>query len=130
MTIREGESVLELKCQSDGSGDYLASIEVRVDGFAGHADGHIVGGEWTAFADALRTLEATRNGEARLASAMPGEFELRIHAINSRGHMGVSGLLHYRRVGADEWPDQQLRFAFEFDQAMLPAFARAVALVR
>jgi hypothetical protein len=41
--------------------------------------------------------------------------------------MGVSGVLSYRRVGVQEWPVQQLYFAFEFDPSKLAAFARAAA---
>lgn len=126
-SIQEGESSLGVCCAPDGCGDYLASIEVAVDGFSGHADGHVVGSEWLAFMDALARLEQTRKGEARFCSAFPGEFEVKIHSIDSRGHMGVSGLLRYSRAGGDEWPHQALKFAFAFDPSKLPSFARAVA---
>jgi len=129
-SLQEGTASLELSCESDGSGDYLASLEVRVEGFVGHADGHIVGAEWTAFVKALCRLEEIRKGEARLESAIPGEFQLRVHSIDSRGHMGISGMLRYRRVGVEEWPYQELRFAFEFDPSKLPEFARCVTLAR
>ena len=127
-SLQEGTASLELSCNSDGSGDYLASIEVCVEGFSGHAEGHVVGADWTAFVKALRRLDEMRKGEARFESAIPGEFELRIHSIDSRGHMGISGLLRYQRVGVEEWPHQQLRFAFEFDPSKLPAFTHSVSL--
>lgn len=127
-SLEEGSASLELGCAPDGSGDYLVSLTVRVEGFSGHADGHVAGADWIAFVKAIRNLEETRKGEARFASVCPGEFELRVHAIDSRGHMGISGLLRYQRGGAEDQPQQQLRFAFEFDPSKLPAFARSVAL--
>ncbi len=129
-SLQEGTASLELSCESDGAGDYLAALEVRVDGFSGHADGHVVGGEWDGFANDLRSLAQTCKGEARFESAIAGEFELRVHSIDSLGHMGVSGLLRYRRVGVEDWPQQQFRFAFEFDPSKLSAFARCIAISR
>ena len=118
-SLSEGSASLKLLCEPDGDGDYLASIEVSVEGFTGHADGHIVGSDWRAFVDALRKLEKARIGEARVESAYPGEFELRFHSIDSKGHMGVSGSLRFSRSGGEVWPHQQLRFAFEFDPSNL-----------
>jgi hypothetical protein len=64
---------------------------------------------------------------ARLISAMPGEFDLEVKSIDSKGHMGVSGVLSYRRLGVEQWPVQQLRFAFEFDPSKLSAFVAAAS---
>jgi hypothetical protein len=70
------------------------------EGFSGHADGHVVGAAWQTFVRELTTLETERKGAAHLVSAMPGEFDLEVKSIDGEGHMGVSGVLSYRRVGA------------------------------
>jgi hypothetical protein len=126
MRIEEQESVLELTVTPDGSGDFLVAVEARSEGFCGHADGVVVGAAWGAFVQELGILEAERKGVARLISAL-GEFDLEVRAIDSRGHMGASGVLSYRPAGIEEWPVQQLRFAFEFDPSKLSSFANAAA---
>jgi hypothetical protein len=127
MKIEEKDSVLELVATDDGSGDFLVTIEAQIEGFCGHADGHVFGAAWHAFVRQLAALEAERKGAARLISAMPGDFDLEVMALDSKGHMGLSGVLSYRRAGVDEWPVQQLRFGFEFDPSKLSAFAKAAA---
>jgi hypothetical protein len=88
-----------------------------------------VGSAWRAFVRELTALEAQRKGAARLLSAMPGEFDLEVKAIDDKGHMGVSGVLSYR-VGIEQWPVQQLRFALEFDPSKLSAFVVTAAGAR
>jgi len=125
ISLSEKESSLLITCDSDGAGDFLVAIETKTDGFEGHADGHVVGAEWQQFVADLQRLEKTRKGVARFASASPGEFELSIKAIDSRGHMGVIGVLRYRRVGVEDWPQQQLQFAFEFDPSLLTSLVQS-----
>jgi hypothetical protein len=127
MEILEADSTLVLAATDDGDGDFLISVEVRSDGFSGHEDGVVVGPEWCSFVEQLGALETERKGSAHLLSAVSGEFDVRVHAIDGRGHMGVSGVLSYRRVGVEDWPAQQLHFAFEFDPSKLAPFARAAA---
>lgn len=119
LSITADGSLLVVTFEDDGSGDLLVSIEASSDGFSGHADGHVVGEDWERFVAELGHLERNRKGAARLSSAFPGEFEVVIGARDSVGHMGVSGILQYRRVGVEQWPVQQLHFAFEFDPSLL-----------
>lgn len=119
LSITSDASLLVVTIDDDGSGDLLVSIEASSDGFSGHADGHVVGEDWERFATELEHLEKNRKGVACFSSAFPGEFEVVIEARDSVGHMGVSGSLQYRRVGAEQWPAQQLHFAFEFDPSLL-----------
>ena len=127
MKIEEKDSVLQLSATDDGSGDYLVAIEAQSGGFSGHADGHVTGAAWRGFVQELVALEAGWKGAARLISAIPGEFDLEVTAIDSKGHMGVSGVLSHRSVGVEHWPVQQLRFAFEFDPSKLSAFVVSAA---
>jgi len=54
---------------------------------------------------------------------MPGEFSIRVGALNGKGHMSVSGMLGY---GRSPWPKQTLNFAFEFEPSQLAAVQLAV----
>ena len=117
-----GEKALfSLSAEPDGSGDFLVAVEAEVEGFSGHADGHVVGDHWKAFMESLRQLEKTRKGSALLESAAPGEFEVLIRAVNGRGHMGISGALRYC---VQEERGQRLEFSFEFDPSQLMAAAK------
>lgn len=69
------------------------------------------GAEWHSFVRQLGILERERKGAARLVSAIPGEFDIEVKAVDSRGHLGVSGALSRRRVGDAEWCVQRLHFA-------------------
>lgn len=122
----DGSSLL-VTFEDDGAGDFLLSIEASSDGFSGHADGHVIGEDWERFVAELRCLESSRKGAARFASAFPGEFEFEIGSVDSVGHMGVSGVLRYRRVGVEQWPQQQLHFAFEFDPSLLASLMGQLA---
>lgn len=117
--------MFRLTAVEDGSGDFLVSVEARSRGFSGHADGHVVGADWHSFVRQLSVLEAERKGEAHLISATPGEFDIEIKSLDSRGHLGVSGILSYRCPGDEERFLQRLNFAFEFDPSKLAAFASA-----
>ena len=114
----ERDSLLLVSFLEDGSGDFLVSIEAHVDGFSGHADGHVAGAEWLQFVADLQQLAQSRKGAARVRSADPEGFELSIHTIDSLGHVATSGTLRFRRPGA-EWPQQELAFGFAFDPSRL-----------
>jgi hypothetical protein len=118
ITLNAGESIMSLDWDDDGSGDYLVSIEAEAEGFKGHADGHVTGSDLRAFIASLEKLERSRKGKARLISALPGEFEVTVEAVDSVGHMGVAGVLRYT-VPGDERPSQILQFAFDFEPSQL-----------
>jgi len=101
----------------DGSGDFLVSIETESDGFRGHADGHVEREEFRAFVTALRQLDRSRKGSAKLTSAMPGQFEVIVRAVDSVGHLGAEGMLKYGAGGA---PEQELHFRIhDFEQSQI-----------
>ncbi|MFN8643243.1 MAG: hypothetical protein U0802_16880 [Candidatus Binatia bacterium] len=79
--LAEGDSSLSLSWQGDGAGDFLVSIDVRAEGFAGHADGCVTSTDWQRFVTDLKRLEEKRQGAARLVSAAEEEFEVEIAAI-------------------------------------------------
>lgn len=73
-SLEEGSASLELGCAPDGSGDYLVSLTVRVEGFSGHADGHVAGADWIAFVKAIRNLEETRREKRDSPRYVPGSL--------------------------------------------------------
>jgi hypothetical protein len=52
---------------------------------------HVWRPDWDAFLAALERLEASRSGEAAVASMSPDEFELRIAAVDRLGHLAAMG---------------------------------------
>jgi hypothetical protein len=108
-----------LEWKEDGSGDFLVSIEADADDFRGHADGHVTGKDLRQFTGDLKRLDHSRKGKAQLRSAAAGDFEVTIRAIDSAGHMGISGMLRYLRPGPER-PAQKFEFFFEFDPSQLP----------
>ena len=109
---------MSLDWDDQGDGDYLVSIEAEAEGFKGHADGHVTGSDLRTFTDGLKELERSRKGKAVLISALPDEFQVTVQAIDSVGHMGVTGALRYTRLGC-EWPVQALQFGFDFEPNQL-----------
>jgi hypothetical protein len=76
ITLTAKEATFRLSYEADGSGDYLIGLEAAVEGFRGHADGHIVGKDWLEFRNDLNKLEQDRKGKAHLGSALPEEFDI------------------------------------------------------
>src|SRR5262245_25794647 len=111
LTLGDGGAQMSLHWDQQEDGDYLVSVEAEVEGFKGHADGHVAESDFKAFATGLAELERSRKGKTAVASPGPCEFEVIVHAIDGVGHMGVSGILKYLRPG-DESPSQTLHFSF------------------
>ena len=98
-------------------GDVTVVVRVRYDDFAGAIDAWILRDMWSDFLDALRTLEARRQGEACLRSISPGELDIRIFATDRAGHMAVQGEIGTLHVGREA----SLRFGrIPFDPSLLP----------
>ena len=114
--------------EAEGSGDYLVSVEAEVEGFKGHADGHVTGADLKAFAEGLAKLERSRKGKAVLTSAAPGEFEVTVQAVDGVGHMGVTGVLRYTSLG-HERPSQVLQFELDFEPNQLIEAVKAAHAV-
>jgi hypothetical protein len=118
----EKSSVI-VRAHPDGDGNFLVAIEASVDGFGGHADGHVVGSDFRMFARQCRALEEKRQGVASFSSALEGEFTLSLQSIDGLGHLGVAGHLRYSR--RDEFA-QRLDFEFAFDASELYNVLRAL----
>ena len=116
--LGEKSGRVNLSFGAESSGDYSVSAVVEIEGFRGHGGDYILGACWERFAADLASLERQRKGEACLQSVTPGEFEIRIGATDSYGHMAISGSL--------AWAGQILRFNLPFDPSCLIAAQQAV----
>lgn len=118
MLIREGENSIEIAVTERAPahlpsfGDAKLVIEVRSHGFTGAGGAWIDVGQMRMFLGQLRELENRRQGSADLESMSPGQFRLRLFAVDRAGHMAVNGRLS--RTG------QELGFSFEFGPDLLP----------
>ena len=106
-------------------GDYYVAVKVRAHGFRGHADGHVADTEFRSFAQAMQDLAIARQGEATLASVLPGLFELSVRSIDRIGHLGVFGSLSF--VSAENPEERQsLSFSLHFDPSEVERAAAAL----
>jgi hypothetical protein len=128
LTLGGEEALMSLDWDQQEDGDYLVTVEAEVEGFKGHADGHVTESDFKAFTEGLEQLERSRKGRTAVASPGPCEFEVIVHAIDSVGHMGASGILKYLRPG-DESPSQILHFSFEFEPSQLIKAVRDIHAV-
>lgn len=71
--------------------DLLLIVVVRYGSFTGQADGWVAQPTWTHFVHELVSLEASRSGQARLASMSPDDFDLTLRTTDPAGHMGIEG---------------------------------------
>lgn len=97
--------------------DVFVSVDVQVDMFSAGIAVIIERGDWGAFIERLSRLDKERRGEAVLKSADDRELELRIFAVDSAGHMAVSGKIERSDIASVP------RFTFErilFDPTVLP----------
>ena len=92
---------------------------VHSAGFEGHNDLWVGGDAMRAFCKALVALENARQGEAKLESISPDEFQLCVHAVSSGGHMAVAGATGYEIQREDAAFFHSVTFGFEFDPPQL-----------
>jgi hypothetical protein len=107
------------------AGDVLVVVRAQLADFSGAVDAWIVRREWTAFLTQLVKLERTRNGEAVLESASPGELRLRVFALDRAGHMGAEAEFRVQYSDATHPQVASLKLGpIEFDPTSLPDLVR------
>lgn len=99
--------------------DLYVGVRVMSNGFTGANDLWLYAPDIHRFCNALRQLEETRSGEAKLASISPGELELTVKSIDSRGHMAVVGKTGYEIIGENGSFTHSVEFGFEIDPSQL-----------
>ena len=121
MKIENGNNFIELEVsiEEDDSlpskGDAYIIISLNSNGFSGKNDLWVIAEELQEFCTSLVRLEKERKGEATLTSISPGELDLKIHSIDSLGHLAVSGTTGYERDDMQH----SVTFGFEFEPTEL-----------
>ena len=110
------------------AGDVHIEAAVTAHGFSGSSTFWIARASLTAFEVGLRGLEARRQGAATLEAMSPGEFTLRVEAVDRSGHMMIKGELARFTTSSLGTPLRLgLVFGFEIDAGRLPSLVRELA---
>lgn len=115
VAFEDSESSLELEIAFADPDPHLV-VRLTVPGFSASTETYVLESEWNGFLQELRSLEATRQGEAVVESISPGELRLRVKSLDRAGHMGIEGHIGIRG------PRNEFRFTFdtlEFDPTRL-----------
>ena len=105
-------------------GDAYVTVKVQSHGFSGHNDLWLLADSLRSFCAALVSLEAKRQGEARIEGISPGELDLRIFSVDRLGHMAVEGITGYGIQSENAIFPHSVRFGLEFDPSQLVAAVR------
>ena len=104
-----------------GDRDVLFNITANVSNYSAADQAWVAERDLDRFVEALRKLEAGRQGEAILMGASTDDLRLEFHSTDSLGHMAVRG-----HVGCNH-PNGfllQLLFGFNFEPDLLPSLLR------
>ncbi|MBC7910942.1 MAG: hypothetical protein H7Y30_10610 [Pyrinomonadaceae bacterium] len=125
LRFSEGENYFELEVSPEEDAnlpsfdDAHVTVEVCSNGFRGHNDLWVSSNSLHDFCRALVALEVSRQGMAQLESISPGELQVNVHSVTSRGHIAVSGKMGYlvQHENGSFW--HAVEFGFEFDPSQL-----------
>ena len=93
--------------------------------FAGRNDTVWVGREpWSRFLDALRELDRTRCGEARVSAMSPAEFQLSILTTDRAGHVAAEGWVGRQYAGRAGAAHDRVCFSIRIEPSILPQLVR------
>jgi len=128
MILLDDSQSLEIALEARGpagtqaASDFRLKVAVVCPAFSGSNDTvWIEGFEWNRFMGDLRKLEQSRRGEAIITAMSPNDFQFRIFAADSAGHMIAEGW-----VGRDYYSVQSMAkehhvsFGIEIDPSTLP----------
>lgn len=108
----------------DATIDLSVHVGAKTRGFVGETDCWILREAWSNFAQAMKRLRDSRQGEATIESMSPRELHLTVQSTDRAGHMAVGGLVGTNlngRVATLEFTP------FAFDPSSLPELARIAA---
>ncbi len=131
MILRDDRTSLEITLRelapvgTQSEGDLGVDIAVSNGAFTGRNDTVWIGrDEWQGFLRALKELDRTRRGDARVRSMSPDELELVVLATDRAGHMAAEGWLARTWYGRDTFLRDRVSFGIEIDPSVLPALVR------
>ena len=114
-------AVVERDLTLQSHGDVRLLVLVRSNGFSGHNDLWVQRDALIAFAAQLAGLDSLLSGKAKLSSISPGELELVIRSVSTRGHIGVAGSTGYRIQSENATYQHSVSFWFEIEPSQLSA---------
>jgi hypothetical protein len=124
-TIKFQSSDGKVKISRNFDGDYFVAVDAKAYGYRGHANGHVVLGEFKNFAKDIVALPKTRKGQANFSSVSLGDFAITVRSTDSNGHLGVFGSLTTISVdNVDE--NQKLQFALRFEPSQVELAAHTM----
>lgn len=103
-------------------------LDVHLHGFSGRVEVWVERLAVTDFASALKKLEETRSGEARLQGEDPEDLELKVSSLDRVGHMLLEFKVTCLTVVGDKARQMpvQLTGGFELDPGLLPGLVAVV----
>jgi hypothetical protein len=131
MIVRDDRTSLEITLRelapvgTQSEGDLGVNVAVSNGAFAGRNDTVWIGrDDWQGFLGALKELDRTRRGDARVRSMSPDELELVVLATDRAGHMAAEGWLGRTWYARDAFVHDRVSFGIEIDPSLLPGLIR------
>lgn len=113
------EATVEEDSSNQSYGNARLTLRVQSQGYSGEATAWVEREQLVRFGDELTQLNESLQGEAVLVSMGPGELNLKLRSVTSRGHVALEGSIG-RYVHGDHsiyW--HSVAFGFEFENTQL-----------
>ena len=126
--LRDDHSTLQLSLSTTdaGDGDVYLIAEASTKGFVGrNRSVGVTRRIWDAFIDDFKKLETTRQGEARLVSMSPADFELRVRSYDRARHISVAGFVGDYMISDNVTDVARVPFRIEIDPSTLGSLVTA-----
>lgn len=106
------------------AGDFQIAVSAETRCFVGSGLAWLDADGYAAFVDAFAGLVNSRTGEAILRGMSPGDFELVFRAVDTIGHVTMSGRLRSRQQGSHSRLCNGFEFEIELDGEYLEQYGR------
>jgi hypothetical protein len=103
------------------SGDVLLSVVVESHGFKGQSEVWVLKEEISRFARAVTELNQSLCGRAVLRSVSPGELQIEVLSVTSRGNLAAQGSVGHHVYEEERMYWHSVSFGFEFEPRELEA---------
>lgn len=115
--------------ETNKNGDQHFEIAVVCGRYSASENVWIMPDEWKSFLRQLQTLEALRQGTARLQGVTEKDLTLIVRSIDTAGHMAIEGRIGGRRYVGGHPSEVGLEFGFEFDAGTLADIVQAFNMI-
>ena len=99
--------------------DAMVSVRVMSYGYAGHSEVWVHKEALVGFCTGLAQLERSLRGEVAIESMSPGELNVKVLSVSSRGHLAIQGSIgtYVQAENGTYW--HAASFGFEFESSEL-----------